>query len=100
MAKSSKQIRRSATVATGSGKHSKLGPTFDVAVFIIAVLVTALVFGLSPEARGWMVGSLAFGWVPFGLWLGGRSQSREISRKFLYSETRRRPMVIPVILEI
>ena len=29
-----------------------------------------------------------------------KSRVREISRKFLYSETRRRPMVIPVILEI
>ena len=29
-----------------------------------------------------------------------KSRVREISRKFLYSETRRRPMVIPVVLEI
>ena len=29
-----------------------------------------------------------------------KSRVRDISRKFLYSETRRRPMVIPVVLEI
>ena len=70
MAKSSKQIRRSATASTGRGKFSKLGSTFDVAVLLTALLVTALVFGLSLEARRWMVNSLAFGWVPIGIWLG------------------------------
>jgi ribonuclease J len=29
-----------------------------------------------------------------------KSQVRELTRKFLYNETHRRPMVIPVVLEI
>jgi S-DNA-T family DNA segregation ATPase FtsK/SpoIIIE len=34
----------------------------------VTLLVAALVLGLSPEARDWVVTTLAFGWIPVGAW--------------------------------
>ncbi|MDA0733710.1 MAG: DNA translocase FtsK [Chloroflexi bacterium] len=70
MAKSSKQIRRSAA-PDKTVRSIKLGATFDVAALIVAVLAGALVLGLSAEARLWMLTTLAFGWIPVGIWAIG-----------------------------
>jgi S-DNA-T family DNA segregation ATPase FtsK/SpoIIIE len=67
MAKSAPQIRRSATPVKAV-RWTGLGATFDAAVLIVAVLAAALVLGLSLEARSWMLTTLAFGWIPVGLW--------------------------------
>lgn len=67
MAKSAQQIRRS-TTPVRAVRWTGLGATFDAAVLIVAVLAAALVLGLSLEARSWLLTTLAFGWIPVGLW--------------------------------
>ena len=68
MPRSSKQIRRSAKPPGKKPVSFKPGATFDATVLIIALLVGALVLGLSPEARDWVVTTLAYGWIPVVAW--------------------------------
>jgi hypothetical protein len=71
MAKSPKQIRRFVAAPDQTGRFINLGATFDVAFLIVAVIVATLVLGLSAQARLWMLVTLAFGWIPVGVWAVG-----------------------------
>ena len=71
MAKFPKQIRRSAAAPDQTGRFINLGMVFDVAFLIVAVLAMALVLVLSAQARLWMLVTLAFGWIPVGVWAVG-----------------------------
>lgn len=68
MARSTKQIRRAAAAPDKKAGRFKLGFLFDGTVLVSVVLVAGLALGLSASARQWVITTLAYGWIPVGVW--------------------------------
>src|SRR5918999_296889 len=68
MARSAKQIRRTAAAPEKKRGRFRLGPIFDGVVLIMAALVAALALGLSVSARQLVMTTLAYGWIPVAAW--------------------------------